>query len=61
MAADNDNIVKYTTTIRDGVERYCSTCSRQRPIFRGETEGRELLTCCCFCQRVLGREPLVSA
>lgn len=54
----DDNIKRYVKTVNDGLKGSCPTCAAYRPLWVGETEGGELLTCCCFCQRVLNREPV---
>ncbi len=54
----NDSIMKYVTTVHAGESCYCPHCDQKRPLWRGETAGGELLTCCCFCQRIHKREPI---
>ena len=51
----DDNIKTYVMTASAGVRQRCPTCASFRPVWVGETEGGDTLTCCGFCQRVLAR------
>lgn len=51
----SDNIKTYVMTTQAGVKRMCSGCLAFRPVWVGETDGGDTLTCCGTCQRVLKR------
>jgi hypothetical protein len=54
--------MKYLTTIRDKVMKFCTACGQVRYVYVCEDEAGdsdapgERITACCVCQRILLRE-----
>lgn len=51
----DDTVQTYLVTVKDEIRLFCPTCDQARPVFVGQTKAGDILTGCCFCQRVLSR------